>query len=82
MTWPGRADESSEVDVAMRVFESGKADWTAMSTLDEERQEALESVLTAMAAGTGDAAHAEACRYLMGHLTASSRYSSAAVAWL
>jgi len=57
----------------MRVLRSGKAGWTATSTLEEERQEALESVLTAMAAGSGDAAHAQACRYLVDHLTAEIR---------
>ena len=56
----------------MRVLRGGKAGWTATGTLEEERQEALESVLAAMAAESDDPAHAEACRYLVEHLTAGS----------
>jgi len=43
-----------------------------LSTFEEERREALESVLQAMAAGGRDAARTAACNYLLRHLTRPS----------
>jgi len=40
-----------------------------LSTFEEERREALESVLQAMAAEGPDAARSAACDYLLRHLT-------------
>ena len=54
----------------MQISEFGQvtSNATAWSSFEEERQEALESVLEAMAAESGDAACAAACACLLGHL--------------